>query len=236
MSDEFYIGYLDGKPDKMKKLSRMFMAFGLLVCVIVPAWILINQSEGEPTTYKFGTTEKVEGVLTLGAAPMLHTSTESIILVGFGKHKLLDEGFAEGATVVVDGTWIRGKGKSLMEVQEGAISKTGVGLVPSKYKKGTLTLSGKIIDPKCYFGAMNPGEGKTHRACAIRCISGGIPPVLEVRTEKDFEYFVLTDKNGNPVNEQVLDYVDIPIEVSGNWQEFGNWNLLEIDPEKISLL
>jgi len=39
---------------------------------------------------------------------------------------------------------------------------------------------GEIVDSKC-LGVMTPGQLTTHRACAIRCISGGIPPVLHVR-------------------------------------------------------
>ena len=29
---------------------------------------------------------------------------------------------------------------------------------------------------------MRPGEGKVHRACAARCLSGGVPPGLLVRS------------------------------------------------------
>lgn len=39
-------------------------------------------------------------------------------------------------------------------------------------------ISGEIVDPKCFFGAMKPGEGATHRGCAVLCIEGGIPPVI----------------------------------------------------------
>ena len=28
----------------------------------------------------------------------------------------------------------------------------------------------------CFLGVMKPGRSKPHRACAVRCISGGIPP------------------------------------------------------------
>ena len=41
---------------------------------------------------------------------------------------------------------------------------------------GEMTLEGEIVDTKCYLGAMNPGVLKPHRACAILCIKGGIPP------------------------------------------------------------
>ena len=46
---------------------------------------------------------------------------------------------------------------------------------------GTVQLTGEIVDSKCYFGVMNPGNGKVHRDCAARCISGGVPPAFLVR-------------------------------------------------------
>jgi len=38
-----------------------------------------------------------------------------------------------------------------------------------------MTLRGEIADSKCALGAMSPGVFKPHRACAIACLSGGIP-------------------------------------------------------------
>ena len=43
-------------------------------------------------------------------------------------------------------------------------------------------LRGEIVDSKCYLGVMNPGEGTVHRDCAARCLSGGLPPMLVVRS------------------------------------------------------
>ncbi len=40
---------------------------------------------------------------------------------------------------------------------------------------GQALLVGEILDAKCWFGAMRPGEGKTHKACASLCIRGGAP-------------------------------------------------------------
>ena len=38
---------------------------------------------------------------------------------------------------------------------------------------GVHTLRGEIVNSKCYFGVMNPGHGKVHRGCPVRCLSGG---------------------------------------------------------------
>lgn len=36
-------------------------------------------------------------------------------------------------------------------------------------------LAGEILDAKCWFGAMRPGYGKTHKSCAALCARGGLP-------------------------------------------------------------
>ena len=96
---------------------------------------------------------------------------------------------------------------------------------------GQQTLIGEIVDSKCYLGVMNPGQLITHRACAIRCISGGIPPVLLVRqTNGPALYFLLVSSDGRPVNKQVLSMVTEPIEVTGNVERQGELLILRADP------
>ena len=41
---------------------------------------------------------------------------------------------------------------------------------------GPVTVSGEIVDSKCFLGVMVPGAGKTHKECASLCLRGGIPP------------------------------------------------------------
>ncbi len=90
-------------------------------------------------------------------------------------------------------------------------------------------LKGQIIDPKCYFGAMNPGEGAPHQSCAVRCISGGIMPVLKFTNNTRPGFAVLVDKNGKPINNQVLQYVSMSVEITGQLATFNNWKVLFVD-------
>ncbi len=46
---------------------------------------------------------------------------------------------------------------------------------------GPVELVGELVDSKCYLGVMRPATGKVHRACAVRCLKGGVPPGLLVR-------------------------------------------------------
>jgi hypothetical protein len=93
------------------------------------------------------------------------------------------------------------------------------------------TLRGEIVDSKCYLGVMNPGEFKTHKACAIRCISGGIPPVLVVRTPGAApQHYLLVDGDGGAVNRRVLDHVAEPLEITGRVTREGESLVLWADP------
>ena len=94
-----------------------------------------------------------------------------------------------------------------------------------------VTLTGEIVDSKCFLGVMNPGQLTPHRACAIRCISGGCPPVLLVR-QKDRPplYFLLVSADGKPVNKPVLEMVALPVEISSEVARQGNLLILRADP------
>ena len=90
---------------------------------------------------------------------------------------------------------------------------------------------GEIVDSKCYLGVMNPGRLASHRACAVRCISGGIPPILLVRQSGgQLLYFLLVSSDGRPVNKQVLDMVAEPIEITGEVLRQGELSILRADP------
>ncbi|HKC35989.1 MAG TPA: hypothetical protein VKB95_08000 [Chitinophagaceae bacterium] len=99
---------------------------------------------------------------------------------------------------------------------------------------GTQTIRGEIIDPKCYFGVMKPGEGKVHRDCAIRCILGGIPPVLHVQNEKgESNYYLIVGPNGEKMNEAVQDVVAEPVSIEARVVQQDDWIILYTGKESI---
>ncbi len=100
---------------------------------------------------------------------------------------------------------------------------------------GEFELIGEIVDSKCYLGNMNPGNGKVHRDCAVRCLSGGIPPV-----------FATNDFNGSPAvllltgpnqkrlpREAFLDRVAQPIRIHGRVVQIGDKLFLETESSAI---
>lgn len=96
---------------------------------------------------------------------------------------------------------------------------------------GAHTLVGEIVDSKCFLGVMNPGQLKPHKACAIRCISGGIPPVLLVRDETGTaSTFLLVGGDGRPVGAELLDMVAEPLEITGVVRRTGDMLTLAAEP------
>jgi hypothetical protein len=81
---------------------------------------------------------------------------------------------------------------------------------------------------------MNPGEGKVHRDCAARCISGGIPPAL-IAADRDggVRFFLLTGRGGVPINKEVLPVVGEPVRLVGTLFRWRDQVRIEADAGSI---
>ncbi len=102
---------------------------------------------------------------------------------------------------------------------------------------GHLSLRGEIIDPKCYIGAMKPGGGKTHKACAQLCVGGGIPPMLVTRDAQRREtFYLLTASNGGVAGAEILACLGDPVEVSGHLERRGDLWVFRLDANGIHRL
>ena len=102
---------------------------------------------------------------------------------------------------------------------------------PTREALGEQTLVGEIVDSKCYLGVMNPGEMKPHRDCAVRCLSGGVPPLFIVKNgagESSLLWLVGVD--GQAIGREVLDKVAEPIEIKGEVRRDGDQLFLQAEP------
>jgi len=189
-----------------------------------------------------------------------HASFVTIPLVGYGKNgaggtmKTLGEEKGqdlEGKLLTLKGTLLYNDGKILMQVDRSddplvtvsekdflSPATKGEGekvYLPAAKDLGMQTLSGEIVDPKCYFGVMKPGQGKPHKDCAIRCILGGIPPVLRVtNAEGASHYYLLAGAEGEPMNEKVKDVVAEPVSITAKAVQYDDWIVLYTSKERIS--
>ena len=96
---------------------------------------------------------------------------------------------------------------------------------------GPIALTGEIVDSKCYLGVMNPGNGKVHRDCAARCISGGIPPSFLVKDDSGQSHvLLLSGSDGRKLGREVLSFVGEPIRIEGELGRVQGLFVFRADP------
>jgi hypothetical protein len=249
MSDAFYVGYLDAPPNTARRMRRV--AFALVALAGVAATVLaIATGPFDRASYDYATEREWHGRLELSPVPALMATTfpiagspfatiERYPLVAQGKHgaDALVAGFG-GTSVRLKARRIVRGGTTMLEVVPGTIARfeqslpeNGAPAPASKIEDlGRATYSGEIVDSKCFLGVMNPGRLEVHRACAIRCIAGGIPPMLFVREKDGREaHLLLVDANGRPLNDRVLGLVARPVTISGRLERRDNLHYLYVN-------
>ena len=246
MNDEFYIGWeAKAAPGIGNGVRRtVVILLGLVIglgLALAAAQRMIGVS-----VFEWGTQKKFSGILQAQPYPHLlvprpgnvdgRPQFSTYYLVAPWKFGLRPEAVAafEGKPVTLKGTLIYRGNQTMVEVQPDTIQQIQSlpkAVLPTAIPLGRQTLIGEIVDSKCFLGVMNPGQLTPHRACAIRCISGGVPPVLFVR-QKDGPaiYLLLVSADGKPVNKQVLNLVAEPVEITGEAERQGELLILRADP------
>ena len=249
-TDEFYIGWEDKAPPGVGSRVRRTVVLLLALAVALGVLLSLAQRTIGVSVFEWGKVKSFSGIFKSQPYPHLlvprpgasddQTPYSSYYLVKPFKFGLDPETASrlDGKAVSLKGTLIYRGGQTMIEVAADSIKPTEVpgiklSTIPgiSPVSLGTQTLVGEIVDSKCFLGVMNPGALTPHRACAIRCISGGIPPVLLVRQSNGpAHYFLLVSRDGKPVNKQVLNLVAEPVEIIGEVERRGELLILRTDP------
>jgi hypothetical protein len=219
--EEFYVGYLTHLPQGIGKLMRtvVIALFGIILLVVL--MIVFGLQKLPLSSFEFGQEREFTGVIKALPSPTLlvreGNSLTQFLLVAAGKHGA-DVNEFDGKKVKLTGTRIFRDGITMLEIVNHSIyveANSGAeNLVVNDL--GKFTLVGEIVDSKCYLGVMNPGNTKPHRECASLCISGGVPPMFIAHDEAGNKIMLLLESvEGTTINEEVLDFVAEPVEISG---------------------
>ena len=243
-TEEFYVGYIKNAPARIARHIRLSVLIITGVALVCAAALAFNQKRLYPVTFEFGKTRTLEGIVNTSPYPTLLVqrptqdgdassfSRYSLVAPGkFGADDLV-EGL-DGKRVSLQGSLIYRDTQVMVEIQPGSLEEIeGASVSTDVEGLGKHTFIGEIIDSKCYFGVMNPGNTKTHKACAIRCISGGIPPALLVRDTAGLAtYLLLVDTEGQSVNERILNRIAEPVRITGLVERMDNLLILKADPD-----
>jgi hypothetical protein len=234
-SDDFYIGYLPKAPSTLGRRIA-WTAAGLIAIGLAIGFVLIgNEPTFADSRFEFGVYRDYNGVIEEWPYPILHSGDSTFLLVAPGKH-----GFSEaakgwqGKTVQLRGSLIERRPNQMLQVVPDSMREAAVNRSddpPKPIGLGPVTLRGEIVDSKCYLGVMNPGNGKVHRDCAVRCISGGAPPAFVAQDSKgDARVMLLVGSDGRQLRREVLPFVAEPIEVAGELVRSGTTLVLKAEP------
>ena len=260
-SDEkagFYIGWQPEAPPAFSRHIKKVIVVLATLFAIVSITLAIFQKKFGTATFEFGKLTKIKGIYFNTPVPNIkvirgkdifgNLQYLTIPLVGYGKHGA--DGIINdiekqksislhGTQITVKGTLLYNDGKTLMQIDANDDPILNIGapanasLFPIRKELGIQTIKGEIIDPKCYFGVMKPGEGKPHKDCAIRCILGGIPPIFHVMNEKgESNYYLIVGPNEEKMNEAVKNYVGEPVTIRATVAQSDDWIVMHIQDTK----
>ncbi|MEP2942973.1 MAG: hypothetical protein ABJL18_00795 [Hyphomicrobiales bacterium] len=245
----FFVGYL-GIP-KGLKVFLLFISIMLLSGFATSA-LLIGATQDDPGKagfrFDFGR-QTVTGIIQDKPYPLIYVTKgneriktgQTLMLSGSGKRgamKAVKKRTGELAEVTgiilrrgdIDMLQLVGGKKGFKPLSEAAE-------IPASVPLGRWKIQGEICDGKCIAGAMNPGRGLAHKACANLCLEGDIPPVfVSTQPIEGSEFLLVGDANGRPLRRQLYDYVGQFVEIEANIERRGDLLVVLVDPANVSVV
>ena len=245
----FFVGYL-GIPKRLK--GFLLKASLLLFAGFAAGGVLAGVSQDDPGQagfrFDFGR-QTVSGVIEPLPYPVLHVTEgndrirtgRTVMLTGQGKNGVMgDVTEFSGSVVNATGIILRRGALDMMQLAGGkrGLKLTGQkDLPPASEPLGKWRLQGEICDGKCLAGAMQPGRGLAHKACAILCVVGDIPPVfVSTQPVEGSEFLMIGGVDGGPLSQAAYGYIGKFIEVEAEIERRGDLLVMLVDPETIKVV
>jgi len=235
----FFVGYLNKVPRPLVVFVSVFSL--CFVGGLGLAALALSSTQNDPGSGGFQWNNRFEqtGLLELRPYPVFRVAAEgdaparTYMLSGQGKRGVFDqaESNLEGS-VTLGGVPLKRGDLTMIQVGkvEAAADGTG-GFSPSDpVPLGRWKLAGEICDGKCYSGAMRPGRGLAHKACAELCLTGGIPPVfVSFGPVEGRNFFLMADKEGNLLGDEIDPLLALYIEVEGDVEKLDDLMVFKAD-------
>jgi hypothetical protein len=254
--DAFFIGWLP-MPEPYRRFLAPVAALLLVLAAAMSAALAYLQPSPGSGQWTSDEMRTFDGLLVAAPYALLRVPAEepggtprTILLVEEGKFGALPralallEGHPSERAVRASGSVLHRDGRWMLELAQGdeglrplsAVEQRaleGLAFAPPVVLRQEVTLHGKIIDPKCYLGAMKPGGGKTHKGCAALCLRGGVPPMLVTRSGGKEVFHLLVTAEGEPAGEEAIPYVGDAVSIRGRLERDGDLLRLAIAPRSI---
>ena len=245
----FFVGYLK-VPGGLR--SFLLITSGLFFSGFAAAALLIGATQDDPGQagfrFDYGR-QTVTGIIELAPYPLLRVTKgnkrisagHTLMLTGGGKSGIVGRAKPlNGKLAIASGVILKRGNLDMLQLRGGK-----AGLKPASGEAveliaeplGRWRLAGEICDGKCLAGAMQPGIGLAHKACANLCLIGGIPPVfVSSQPVEGTEFILVANEDGGPMPQAAYDLVGQFIEVEGELERRGDMLVLKMDATTIGLV
>lgn len=252
MSDDkkpFFVGYLP-VPQGLRALL-------LAVCVLFVSGLgaigltmgVAQDDPGEGAfRFDYGR-QTVTGVIELTPYPLLRVTEgndrikpgATLMLVAQGKSSVEDRAKPlAGQLATVSGVVLQRGDLNMLQLrggQQGLKAADGDAPAIDVEPLGRWKLAGEICDGKCLAGAMRPGRGIAHKACANLCLIGDVPPVFVSTQPVDgSDFLLITGPDGAFLPKSAYDHVAQFVSLEGDVARHGNLLVLALDPDTVEVL
>lgn len=238
--DDFYVGYLATPPRHVRFLRRIIPPTLILLACIMAAIAFSQRSPG-PAIWHDAKPISITGALYATPYPVLFTDDNvAYFLVEQGKRGAQPRTAPHHAHRATITGWLleRDNRRILELVPESdairaheSIPELPITPVPTF---APITAHGEIVDAKCYLGAMKPGDGKAHKACATLCITSGIPALFVSHITSSPTYHLILDTNHQPATPITHDFIGEPITLTPTLAKWGPLDIYTITQSSIT--
>ena len=243
MNGAFFIGWEKRLPPALRA-PLLGVAAGLLVLALALP-LALGRATDDPGAGDWSGDREARGVLTARPYPLLrippdaaHPHGHTLLLSAFGKAQVSTA--LAGRAVDVSGVLLKRGTLEMLVVDDPAKLRPLAAPLPAPAAPvplGRWRMVGAICDGKCEAGAMRPGSGIAHRACAQLCLDGDIPPVfVSVRPAEGSSFFLLAGPQGGPMPLAIRRLVGLVVQLDGTLERRGDLLVFCVDPARARVL
>jgi hypothetical protein len=243
--DPFFIGWSPTVPMGLRGFLAVVSV--VVLCGAAVLGLVLSASVDDPGGGDWAAGDQtLRGTITRLPYPLLHLpptarhpAGHAVLLAGIGKNGASVDAALVGHVVEATGAMLRRGSIDMMQVGDdpGLRPAAGEGVPPTPVQLGRWRLVGEICDGKCWTGAMRPGGGIAHKACANLCLVGGLPPVLVTTMPvAGSTFLLLADADGGPMPDALRTLVGLRISLDGEVERRGDLLILRVVPAGVHRL
>lgn len=252
MSDReipFFVGYLPTPKGLRAILLIMCACFVSGLAGLGLALGLAQDDPGPAAVRGDYGRQTVTGVIELAPYPLLRVTQgndriqpgDTLMMTAGGKSGVDSRALPlEGQLATASGVLLERGDLYMLQLRggrNGLSAADGQAPPQSAQALGRWRLAGEICDGKCLAGAMRPGRGLAHKACANLCVIGGVPPVfVSTQPVEGSEFLLITGPGGTKMPDEAYDYMAQYISVEGEIERRGDLLIFQMDPATLEVL